>query len=90
VQLDPAESVGPVEHQIALRVGRPVLALEAQIVHQLSRSRRTLVPDATFLKTVASPSIRPTTFTGLAGRTSSPRLAGVGPKKMQNAWPGGQ
>ena len=30
------------------------------------------------------------TLTALAGRISSPLLTGVGPKKMQNAFPGGQ
>src|SRR5262249_44308159 len=53
-------------------------------------SRRTAAPARTRRKTVASPSIRPNTLTGLAGRISAPRLAGVGPKKTQNAWPGGQ
>ena len=33
---------------------------------------------------------RPNTFTGLAGLISSPWLAGVFPKKIQNAAPGGQ
>ena len=47
-------------------------------------------PARTALNTVGSPSTRPKTLTGLAGRHSSPRLAGVGPKKMQNARPGGQ
>ena len=46
------------------------------------------VPARTFLKMVGSPVTRPNTFTGLAGRISAPRLAGVGPKKMQNAEPG--
>src|SRR5262249_54523130 len=52
------------------------------------RSIVTRVPARTFLKIVGSPSSLPTTFTALAARHSSPRLAGVGPKKMQNAWPG--
>ena len=34
--------------------------------------------------------MRPKTLTALAGRISEPRLIGVGPKKMQNAEPGGQ
>ena len=34
--------------------------------------------------------MRPTTFTALAARTSLPWLAGVRPKKTQNASPGGQ
>jgi hypothetical protein len=50
----------------------------------------TLAPSATFLKTLASPVIFPITFTALAGRTSFPRLTGVGPKKMQKALPLGQ
>jgi hypothetical protein len=42
-------------------------------------------------KTVGSPTTRPKTLTGLAGRISSgERLAGVGPKKMQKALPGTQ
>jgi hypothetical protein len=49
-----------------------------------------VVPALTFRNAVGSPLTRPNTFTGLAGRISSPRLAGVGPKKMQNARPGGQ
>jgi len=59
-------------------------------LHEPPLSSVTRVPARTFLNTVASPLTRPTTFTGLAGRISSPRLAGVGPKKMQKAWPGGQ
>ena len=35
-------------------------------------------------------SIHPTGAIGLAARGSAPRLAGVEPKKMQNARPGGQ
>ena len=54
------------------------------------RSSLTLVPARTFRNTVGSPTTRPTTVTGLAGRISSPRLIGVGPKKMQSASPGGQ
>lgn len=50
----------------------------------------TLSPLRTFLKTSGSPSTLPMTLTGLAGLISSPRLAGVGPKKMQKAFPGGQ
>jgi hypothetical protein len=50
----------------------------------------TLAPSATFLKTLASAVIFPITFTALAGRTSFPRLTGVGPKKMQKALPLGQ
>src|SRR5438552_13300628 len=55
-----------------------------------ARSTCTRVPARTVLKTVASPTTLPNTFTGLAGRISSPRLDGVGPKKMQKAEPGGQ
>jgi hypothetical protein len=50
----------------------------------------TLAPPETFLKTLASPLTLPITFTALAGRTSLPRLTGVGPKKMQKAPPVGQ
>lgn len=42
------------------------------------------------MKTFGSPSTRPKTVTSLAGLISLPRLAGVGPKKMQNAAPGAQ
>src|SRR5262249_35738805 len=59
-------------------------------LHVAPLSSVTRVPARTFLNMVASPLTRPTTLTGLAGRISLPRLAGVGPKKMQNAWPGGQ
>src|SRR2546426_1984213 len=52
--------------------------------------RVTRVPALTRLNTLASPTTRPTRFTGLAGRISAPRLSGVGPKKMQKARPGGQ
>src|SRR5439155_22952228 len=55
-----------------------------------ARSSFTRVPARTFLNIVGSPSTRPKTFTALAGRISSPVLAGVRPKKMQNALPGGQ
>src|SRR5262245_21275505 len=55
-----------------------------------ARSILIVVPERTFLNTRGSPSTLPNTLTGLAGRISSPRLAGVGPKKMQNAEPGGQ
>jgi hypothetical protein len=54
------------------------------------RSIFTVVPDRTDLNAVGSPETRPKTLTGLAGRISDPVLAGVGPKKMQNALPGGQ
>jgi hypothetical protein len=47
-------------------------------------------PDLTFLNTFGSPIIFPKIFTGLAGLISSPSLAGVGPKKIQKAFPGGQ
>jgi hypothetical protein len=50
----------------------------------------TLAPEDTFLKTLASPKTFPITLTALAGRTSFPRLMGVGPKKMQKALPVGQ
>ncbi len=53
-------------------------------------SKTIVLPLGTLLKTLGSPSTLPNTFTGLAGLISFPRLAGVGPKKMQNAWPGGQ
>ena len=48
------------------------------------------VPDVTASNTAASPSILPKTLTGLAGRISAPRLAGVGPQNMQKALPGSQ
>jgi len=53
-------------------------------------SMTTVAPSGTCLKTVGSPEIMPTGLTALAGRISLPRLAGVWPKKMQNAVPGGQ
>jgi HAMP domain-containing protein len=55
-----------------------------------TRSSRTRVPEETALKTVASPWIRPRIFTALAARGFSSVLAGVRPKKMQKAPPGGQ
>src|SRR5690606_30754648 len=42
-------------------------------------STRTRSPPVTPSNTLGSPSIRPNTLTGLAGRISTPRLAGVGP-----------
>ena len=53
-------------------------------------SSLTLAPEGTFLKTLASPETLPITLTALAGRTSLPRLIGVGPKKIQKALPVGQ
>ena len=53
-------------------------------------STRTFDPEGTFLNTLASPETRPMTLTALAGRTSFPRLMGVGPKKIQKASPEGQ
>ena len=47
-------------------------------------------PFGAFANSDASPSIMPQTLTALAGRISSPRLAGVGPQKRHNALPGGQ
>ena len=63
--------------------------------HTSSRgsSRRvitTRTPSRTCLKAWGLPRRWPITVTGLAGRISSPLLAGVGPKKMQNARPTGQ
>ncbi len=55
-----------------------------------ARSIFTRSPLRTFLKTLGSPVTLPKTPTALAGRISLPRLIGVGPKKMQNALPGGQ
>jgi hypothetical protein len=60
------------------------------IRHSPARSIFTGPPSSTAFRTLASPSTLPTTLTALAGRISSPRLAGVGPKKMQNAFPVGQ
>ena len=57
----------------------------------LAVSSRIVVPERTCLNFVASPVTLPTTFTGLYGLISFLlRLLGVGPKKMQNALPGGQ
>ena len=53
-------------------------------------SRACLFPHYPLVNTRGSPSTHPKTFTGLAGLISSPLLAGVGPKKMQKALPGGQ
>ena len=47
-------------------------------------------PSIAFRKTLGSDETFPTILTALAARISSPRLAGVGPKKMQKALPGGQ
>jgi len=49
-----------------------------------------LAPSFAFLKTFGSDRTLPMILTALAARISSPRLAGVGPKKMQKALPGGQ
>jgi len=49
-----------------------------------------LAPSLAFRKTLGSDKIFPIILTALAARISSPRLAGVGPKKMQKACPGGQ
>jgi len=51
---------------------------------------RISAPSGTDLKSAVSPLIRPNTLTGLWARGSVPVLAGVGPKKMQNAEPMGQ
>jgi hypothetical protein len=50
----------------------------------------TSAPSGTFLSSSGEPSIRPTIFTAEAARISLPRDAGVRPKKIQNALPGGQ
>jgi hypothetical protein len=50
----------------------------------------TVAPTDTCRNSVASPSTRPTTLTGLAARGFSSLLAGVGPKKMHRALPTGQ
>src|SRR3972149_5872802 len=90
-----AHDAGADERQSEISEHRPLpnrsqgLAGRPRWRHSL-RSRITAVPPRTRLKTAASPSICPTPFTRLAARLSSPRLAGVGPKKMQNAAPGGQ
>ncbi len=55
-----------------------------------ARSRLTFVPEGTALKTVASPVTLPMMFTALAARGRLSVLAGVRPKKMQKAVPGGQ
>ncbi len=61
-----------------------------QRVHQVFSLSRMRAPGRTCLNATGSPSTFPTTFTALAGLISSPRLAGVGPKKMQKALPVGQ
>jgi hypothetical protein len=48
------------------------------------------VPFLIFLNTRTFPATLPTMLTALAARISFPWLAGVGPKKMQKALPGGQ
>ena len=53
-------------------------------------SIRTSVPPGTPGNAPASPVSRPRGFTALAARGASSTLAGVLPKKMQNALPGGQ
>jgi hypothetical protein len=68
--------------------GRQQATSNEKLIHAFSIL--TLAPSATFLKTLASAVIFPITFTALAGRTSFPRLTGVGPKKMQKALPLGQ
>ena len=50
----------------------------------------TLSPSRTFRNSVTSPLTFANTFTGLAARGLSPLLAGVRPKKMHSAFPGGQ
>ena len=55
-----------------------------------ARSSLTRAPEETARKTVASPDTVPMMFTGLAARGRSSVLAGVRPKKMQKAVPGGQ
>lgn len=58
--------------------------------HSPTMSISTASPSSTALKARASPATLPTRLTAPAGRISSPRLAGVGPKKMQKALPVGQ
>jgi len=55
-----------------------------------ARSNLTRAPDETARKAVASPTTLPMMLTGLAARGRSSVLAGVRPKKMQKAVPGGQ
>ena len=50
----------------------------------------TAAPSGTFHSSSSFPSIRPTMLTSEAARISSPSEAGVGPKKMHKAVPGGQ
>jgi hypothetical protein len=66
------------------------IQLSPSLVNLSTRSNTTFSPLRTLLKMVGSPSKCPKTLTGLAGRISSPRLAGVRPKKMQKALPAGQ
>src|SRR2546428_7060907 len=56
----------------------------------LRRAITTRAPSRTCLNALGSPRRCPITVTGLAGRISSPLLAGVGPNKTPNAPPGGQ
>ena len=53
-------------------------------------AKTTGVPGFTRLKALAFPDTFPMTVTVLAGRISSPRQTGAGPKKVQNARPAGQ
>ena len=62
----------------------------APAAYYAARSTVTGVPARTLRNTVGSPRSVPKRFTGLAGRISPGLLIGVGPKKMQNARPGGQ
>src|SRR2546421_10864075 len=60
---------------------------------QRDSSRRaitTRAPSRTCLNDLGSPRRCPITVTGLAGRISSPLLAGGGPKKIQNTRPAAQ
>ena len=51
---------------------------------------KTITPAVTSNNSAASPSILPKTVTGEAGLGRPSVLAGVGPKKIQKAFPTGQ
>ena len=59
-----------------------------QMDHALSTY--TVTPSGASFSGATSSMIRPIGLTGLAARGCSPSEAGVGPKKRQNALPGGQ
>src|SRR3990170_7299284 len=68
---------------------RLVEADRAPTLAYSTRPSRSVSPSRTLRNSFASPSTRPRRFTGLAALGVAPELAGVGPKKMQKALPGG-